>query len=132
MPKMKRARLKVRDYVYTFNMNICLVITKLLYISFCMIAIFLSASAEHKQYILTSEPYEVLSVLCNSIVMLVLLFQFYDGPKYSLYLRTFHASSEPQVMRSTSNRMVVIFMSYHNVGHRGFRARYTSDEPSRK
>ncbi|GFG35967.1 hypothetical protein Cfor_02931, partial [Coptotermes formosanus] len=55
---------------------------------------------------------------------------FYDGPKYSLYLRTFHATNEPEVVRSTSNRMLVIFISYHNVGHRGFRARYTSDEPS--
>jgi len=60
------------------------------------------------------------------------MFQFYDGPKYYLYLRTFYASSEPEVVRSTSNRMSVIFVSYHNVGHRGFKARYSSDEPSRK
>jgi hypothetical protein len=64
------------------------------------------------------------------IIMFLHLFQFYDG-LYSLYLRTFHASNEPEVVRSTSNTMAVIFISYHNVGHRGFRARYTSDEASR-
>jgi hypothetical protein len=63
-------------------------------------------------------------------VMFIYLFQFYDG-LYSLYLRTFYASSEPEVVRSTSNSMAVVFISYHNVGHRGFRARYTSDEVSR-
>ena len=64
--------------------------------------------------------------------MFIHLFQFYDGPRYSLFIRTFYASNEPEVVRSTSNRMSVLFISYHNVGHRGFRARYTSDELSCK
>jgi hypothetical protein len=37
-----------------FHRNICSPITKWLYIFFLHIAIFLIASAEHKQYILTS------------------------------------------------------------------------------
>jgi len=64
--------------------------------------------------------------------MFIHLFQFYDGRSYALYIKAFYASSVPEVVRSTSNRMTVLFVSYHNVGHRGFRARYTSDEPSRK
>jgi hypothetical protein len=64
--------------------------------------------------------------------MLVYLLQFYDGPKYALHLKTFNAQSTPEIVRSTSNHMHVIFVSHHNVGHRGFKARYTSDELSRK
>jgi len=64
--------------------------------------------------------------------MFIHLFQFYDGPMYILNIKVFYASSVPEVVKSTSNRMTVFFVSYHNVGHRGFRARYTSDEPSRK
>jgi len=64
--------------------------------------------------------------------MLIHLFQFYDGPSYTLYITAFYASSVPEVVRSTSNRMTVFYVAHHNVGHRGFRARYTSDETSRK
>jgi hypothetical protein len=73
-------------------------------------------------------------VFCVVVVneMLVHLLQFFDGLKYSLYLRTFYASSIPEIVRSTSNHMLIIFVSFNNVGHRGFRARYTSDEISCK
>jgi len=64
--------------------------------------------------------------------MFIHLFQFYDGQSNILFIKVLYASSAPEVVRSTSNRMTVYFVSYHNVGHRGFRARYTSDEPSRK
>jgi hypothetical protein len=73
--------------------------------------------------------YKMFCVVAVNIMFLHLL-QFYDS-LYSHYQRTFHATSEPEVVRSTSNTMAVIFISYHNVGHRGFRARYTSDELSR-
>lgn len=64
--------------------------------------------------------------------MFIHLFQFYDGAAYVLLIKSLYASSVPEVVKSTSNRMAVLFVSHHNVGHRGFRARYTSDEPSRK
>jgi hypothetical protein len=54
MPTLKRARLEVKDHLYTFHRNICSGITKWLYIFFLHIAIFLTGSAEHKLYILTS------------------------------------------------------------------------------
>ena len=37
IPTMKRARLEVKDHIYTFHRNICSVITKWLYIFFCIL-----------------------------------------------------------------------------------------------
>jgi len=54
MPILKRAILEVKDHLYIFHRNICSVITKWLCIFFLHIALFLTGSAEHKLYILTS------------------------------------------------------------------------------
>ncbi|XP_069688891.1 cubilin [Periplaneta americana] len=55
---------------------------------------------------------------------------FLDGIRNSVPAKWLYATNTPEIVRSTGNTMRVMFVSYHNAGHRGFKARYTSDEPS--
>ncbi|KAF4532443.1 hypothetical protein B566_EDAN014448 [Ephemera danica] len=54
----------------------------------------------------------------------------YNGQSQLLPIGFYCGSNRPTVLESSSNKMLIEYLSWYNNGHRGFKVKYSSDDPS--
>ncbi|KAJ9586382.1 hypothetical protein L9F63_019963, partial [Diploptera punctata] len=53
---------------------------------------------------------------------------FFSSLYFPYVIKVLYPRDTPEIITSSGNKMRVLLFSYHNVGHRGFKARFSSDE----